>query len=470
MLVLLGVVIIVACLHPFGLGKRGRQPRSIPGWTSKPAHNRLGDLGVVFSSGSLHNFLLQRHREGRCPVSSFWWRDQRIVSVCSPQAFKDTEHLYNRPKLIFESSFEVIHGARSIQSLNNGEWKERKKLLYSTLRGRNLEDFFDDFVQVAQETEGMWCPGRKIELMKETFRMTIKSIVFTSLENIFQDNSGIEELANLYHLCKIETDSRLLNLSDSSSDREQDFQQNFKCLMDLLKQMICARKERKDGKKIPLLDALLGSGNSEEEILSDMVTFLGGFHTSAYYTTWTFYYLAQHPDVQEKLIREIKKSVGGEYGEKMKSYTLSSQSYLRQVLDEALRMSQTVNFSGHYSNQDTEVAGHLVPAKTPIIHAIGVAMMNNAVWKNPNTFDPDRFAPGSVHAKRGPEFRPFGIPNIRRCPANQFTYFMVSVFVTILLQRFVMLTNDKTEAKKDYSIASSPKEKLYIEVQLRYQE
>lgn len=173
---------------------------------------------------------------------------------------------------------------------------------------------------------------------------------------------------------------------------------------------------------------------------------------------------------KEKLIREIRKSAGCEYGEKLKSYTLSSQSYLRQVLDEALRMSQTVSFSGHYSDQDTEVAGYLVPAKTPIIHAIGVAMKNNAVWNNPNTFDPDRFAPGSVHAKRGPEFRPFGVPNIRRCPANQFVYFMVSVFVTILLQRFVILTNDEKEAEKHYGIASSPKEKLYIKVQLRCQE
>lgn len=295
MLVLLGVVLIVAYFRPFSLGKK-RRP--IPGWSSDPAHNQLGDLGVAFSSGSLHDFLLELHREGRCPVSSFWWRDQRVVSVCSPRAFKDTEHLYNRPKLIFAPSFEPIHGARSIQSLNDGEWKERKKLLHWTVRGRNLEEFFADFVQIAQETERMWSPGRGIELMKEIFRMTIKSVVFTSLGNIFEDNSGIEELSNLYHLCKIEMDSRILNLTGSSSDQEHNFQQNLNRLMELLKRMVCARKEQKDGKKLPLLDALLGSGNSEEEILSDMVTFLGGFHTSAYYATWTFYFLAQHPDVQ----------------------------------------------------------------------------------------------------------------------------------------------------------------------------
>ena len=77
---------------------------------------------------------------------------------------------------------------------------------------------------------------------------------------------------------------------------------------------------------------------------------------------------------------------------------------------------------------------YFVPAMTPIIHAIEVAMKVEEVWENPDQFNPDRFAPGSRHAKRGFEFRPFGVPDIRHCPTNQFTNFMVSVYVTILLK------------------------------------
>ena len=46
------------------------------------------------------------------------------------------------------------------------------------------------------------------------------------------------------------------------------------------------------------------------------------------------------------------------------------------------------------------------------IHAISTVMKNDASWKDLGTFNPDRFNPGAFHAKRGTEFRPFGVPSI----------------------------------------------------------
>ena len=203
----------------------------------------------------------------------------------------------------------------------------------------------------------------------------------------------------------------------------------------ILKEMINARRENPDGKPLPLLDALLGTDGPEERILSDMITFLGGFHTATYYITWVFYFLALHRDVQEKIVEEVQQRVGNCHGEMLKAYLLSSGSYLRQVLDEALRVSTTVPFSAHISDEDTIVEGYNIPAYTPIIHAICVSLTDEAVWENPDMFYPDRFGPGTEHSKGGHEFRPFGIPHIRRCPANQFVYLVTSVFVTILLER-----------------------------------
>ena len=68
------------------------------------------------------------------------------------------------------------------------------------------------------------------------------------------------------------------------------------------------------------------------------------------------------------------------------------------------------------------------------------------VWENPDQFNPDIFAPGSRHAKRGFEFRPFGVPDIHHCPANQFTNF------TILLQHFeVLLATSEEVTERKYS-------------------
>ena len=37
------------------------------------------------------------HDKGHCPVTLFWWGKEHVVSVCSPQAFKDTIKLTDRP-------------------------------------------------------------------------------------------------------------------------------------------------------------------------------------------------------------------------------------------------------------------------------------------------------------------------------------------------------------------------------------
>ena len=432
-------------------------PRNYPpGWDSVPHDPDAGDLQVALSCGSLQQFLLQKHDGGRRGVVTFWWRNHRVVSVCTPKAFMATENLITRPRVIYAQCFEPIHGTKSVQTLNGREWQQRKELVHCTVRGRNLESFFSDFVRIAQETEKTWSPGKPIQLMKEMFRMTLKVVLSTCLGNIFQDDSEVDWLANTYHKCKLEMDGRILKAPSPDSVQEKIFQENLKSLNDCLKKMLKIYSEHENTKMIPLLEALTQSGMPEEHILLDMITFLGGFHTLGYYGMWILTYLAQHPEVQDRLYRQIEREVKGDCGKKLKAYALSSKSYLRQFLDETLRLSTIISFAARDSDQDLTVGGYHVPAQTPIMQAIGVAMKNEAVWDNVDSFNPERFAPGAKHAKRGPEFRPFGVPHTRRCPANHFTYFMMSVCVAIFLQRFVFLPVKEEIPEKKYGIATSP--------------
>ena len=62
------------------------------------------------------------------------------------------------------------------------------------------------------------------------------------------------------------------------------------------------------------------------QIIDDALTFMvGGLHTSGYFMTWLFWYLAEHPAVQEKLVEEVEAEVGGECGEKLKESPRSRQ-------------------------------------------------------------------------------------------------------------------------------------------------
>lgn len=54
------------------------------------------------------------------------------------------------------------------------------------------------------------------------------------------------------------------------------------------------------------------------------------------------------------------------------------------MLNETLRFSTLAPFAARYSDHDISVGGYLVPAGTPIIHALGVALKNETVWTCPH--------------------------------------------------------------------------------------
>lgn len=398
---------------------------------------------------------------------AFWWRNRRVVSVCSSQAFKDAENLINRSTVVIGPASYHLNGPKSIVTLQNNEWKEKSKCLFGTIRGNNLESFVDDFYRIAKEAVTTWTP-RQIQLKKEMFRMTMKAVLSTLFGNIFEDESSIEKLIGLYDHCKLEADRHVLDDTPLDKKGESDFQENLTKLQDCLKQILDSRKAQRQG-NIPFLDTLLESGYAEDDILSQMLSFLGGFHTSGYYATWLFHLLAQHPHVQDKLFAEIKDRVGENTADGLRAYALTSSSYLRQVVDEALRVSSTSPFIPYFTGSSSMmVDGYPIPANTHIICAVGVAMHDSKVWDNPDVFDPDRFAPGSKHAKRGHEFRPFGVSLKRRCPANLFVYVMISVFVAILVRHFKFsLTDSQIEVEKKYGVVTGQKGNVYIQVDRR---
>ena len=58
----------------------------------------LGDLGELKKHGSIHEYAEYLHEDGTIPVTSFWWATTQVVSVCSPQAFKELAGLLHRPR------------------------------------------------------------------------------------------------------------------------------------------------------------------------------------------------------------------------------------------------------------------------------------------------------------------------------------------------------------------------------------
>ena len=69
---------------------------------------RLGDTGVMAKHGSLHQYLVHRHKQ-EGPIIAFWMPGpEHVVSIASPEFFRDTVKLFDRPGVFRSSSVIFI--------------------------------------------------------------------------------------------------------------------------------------------------------------------------------------------------------------------------------------------------------------------------------------------------------------------------------------------------------------------------
>ena len=125
-------------------------------------------------------------------------------------------------------------------------------------------------------------------------------------------------------------------------------------------------------KRKDLLDLLLeavddetGHDMDEGELFSQVFIFLfAGHETSSIALSWVLYFLAQHPDVQQKLRREVKESLNGEEGT---WETYESMKYLTAVVNETLRLRPPAAVYRRKVIRDDDILGYNIPADSVIV-------------------------------------------------------------------------------------------------------
>ncbi|XP_065889639.1 cytochrome P450 20A1-like isoform X3 [Dysidea avara] len=434
----------------------------VPGWDQKPSDPVKGDLDEITKHGSFFEYLLHLHQNGRQSIAMFWWGQQRVVSICSPELFKDTIKLTNRPKLMIEE-FEALLTADSIEFANGQDWEDRRKWLHESLKGTFLEGYVPIFVKIANETAYAWSKlgsDDSVELQEEFQTMTTKGITRTCFGSVFNNEDEIRKMTHIYNQVYQEIEQRILvGPPETGSDREKEFNDSIQQMRNKILSVVERRQSGEEKEDIPFIDALLQSGVSHDQIIAEGVTFmLGGLHTSACLLAWTVHYLTLNQDVYHNLVEEMKERVGPDQQGRLKDYVYDPNTLLRQVLNETLRISVIGPYAFRYSDDDIVAGGYHIPAGTPIVIALGVSHKNETIWKTPEKFDHTQCS--HLQGKDTMAFAPFGHGR-RKCPGYSLTYIEVSVFLTILLQQFTIKpVGGAKEVGSVYGLITAPKEPL----------
>ncbi len=229
-------------------------------------------------------------------------------------------------------------------------------------------------------------------------------------------------------------------------------------------------RRRKTGEdKSDLLGLLLaardpetGEGFSDIELRDNVVTFIAAGHeTTALALTYALYLIANAPDVQDRLYKEVQEVCGDK---PVDASMIDELTYHEQVIKEAMRLYPPVAIIDRMANADVTVGDIEVKKGDMAFCMIFPMHRHEMLWDRPEAFDPDRFSP--ENAKNIPRFQfmPFGA-GPRICIGMKFAYMEAVAILATLVRDLRFRPNPNFHLTPNIRITLRPEDgmPLYVD-------
>ena len=253
--------------------------------------------------------------------------------------------------------------------------------------------------KLAADISGSWRAGDRLDVLEAMRQITLpiasQTLFGTSVETehkriIDAFRAGLERFGSFK--------PAVTRISDRLSLLHQRRLRRARFQLETLVSQIIAKRRRGDDDRGDLLSLLLSrTGAEDEQFTSDrqirdeaVTLFIGGFENVATALTWTWYLLAQHPEVQEKLHQELHDVLGGRLPT---TDDLSRLRYTRMVFEEAMRVYPPVPRLVRTAVRDYQAGDYTIPAGALVVVSQYLMHRDARYYPQPERFDPERLTP-----------------------------------------------------------------------------
>jgi cytochrome P450 len=141
--------------------------------------------------------------------------------------------------------------------------------------------------------------------------------------------------------------------------------------------------------------------------------------------------LLQHPEVYEKLQREVDTVLGGR---RPTAEDVKQMPYMQQVLKESLRLYPPSHMLGRTVLRDVVIEGYPLRKGESLLLSPYTLHRREEFFPEPERFRPERFTPEQEKQRPRHAFVPFGSgPNV--CLGNHFAMLEAHLLMTLMMQR-----------------------------------
>jgi cytochrome P450 len=180
-------------------------------------------------------------------------------------------------------------------------------------------------------------------------------------------------------------------------------------------------------------DPETGAALSEETIHDNLVTFIGAGHeTTANALAWTLFLLSEYPWAFDRMAQEVDAVLAGRVPA---LDDLANLNTVRMTLEESMRLYPPIPFLSRQAAGPDRIDGVEIAPGTLVIVAPWLVHRHRLLWREPDLFEPERFAP--ERRAKIPRFAylPFGA-GARVCIGAGFAMQEALLALAMIVQRF----------------------------------
>jgi cytochrome P450 len=346
------------------------------------------------------------------------------------------DNLDNYPRLAWiRRVFEFASGSGMLHAEGDA-WRRHRRLINPTLDHRAVLPDAPILIALAEEMARRFLAlptGQPVDL-HDAFR----HLVTRSAGHVFAgDDRAID--AMLADLGQYPGPYRLRDLLPTPGglrglDRWRKTRAEARRFAPLIDRLIAERRDARYAGRHDLLWRLAnareretGAGLGRAELHDEILTLAATSATTLRPLPW--YLLATHPAVEANLHAELDQALGR--GRPVPG-DLAGLAYLRQVLDETMRLYPPLPIMMmRRALADDVVGGRRVPQRSIVAIIPWVVHRHRKLWPDPDRFDPERFAPAAAASRSRYAYLPFAA-GPRVCVGASLAMLQLTIIVVML--------------------------------------
>jgi cytochrome P450 len=213
-----------------------------------------------------------------------------------------------------------------------------------------------------------------------------------------------------------------------------------------------------------LIRAREAGEQSPDQLRDEMMTMLlAGHDTTALTLTYTWVLLSEHPAVERRVHEEVDDVVGDD---RPGMEHVRDLEYLEWVIQEAMRLYPPVYTIFREPTSDVTLSGYDIDAGTTLMLPQWGVHRSERFYDDPETFDPERWAPERAGDRPRFAYFPFG-GGPRHCIGKHLAMLEARLIVATTAKEFRLEFRGETPLELLPSLTVHPRQEMRMEVKER---